>query len=178
VKALGASRRRLLGIVLVQTGALALTGGVVGLGLFLLVQAAVGYNPARGDQVSIVETPFQPAPSNAQGTGGTAATTPAALENQTRLPAVLPAVEIAAAAAIIIALIAFVLRPLLSRPAAPPAIAQARGAAAAGATALPAPALSAEAAAPAASIRRVAEVVKTNASESAVILKDWIRKAS
>lgn len=139
-----------------------------------LVQAAVGYNPARGDQVSIVETPFQPAPSNAQGTGGTSATTPAALENQTHLPAG----EIAAAAAIIIALIVFVLRPLLAGPVAPPAIAQARGAAAASATALPAPALSAEAAAPAASIRRVAEVVKTNASESAVILKDWIRKAS
>jgi flagellar M-ring protein FliF len=139
-----------------------------------LVQAAVGYNPARGDQVSIVETPFQPAQSNAQGTGGTAATTPAAPESETRLPAG----EIAAAAAIIIALIAFVLRPLLTGPVAPPANAQARGAAAASATALPAPALSAEAAAPAASIRRVAEVVKTNASESAVILKDWIRKAS
>jgi putative ABC transport system permease protein len=42
VKALGASRRRLLGIILAQTVALALTGGVAGLGLFLLVQAAVG----------------------------------------------------------------------------------------------------------------------------------------
>ena len=41
VKALGSSRRRLLGIVLAQTGALALAGGVAGLGLFLLVQAAI-----------------------------------------------------------------------------------------------------------------------------------------
>lgn len=42
VKALGASRRRLLGIVLAQTGALALAGGVAGLGLFLAAKAAVG----------------------------------------------------------------------------------------------------------------------------------------
>ena len=41
VKALGASRRRLLGIVLAQTGALALAGGVAGLGLFLAGKAAV-----------------------------------------------------------------------------------------------------------------------------------------
>lgn len=42
VKALGASRGRLLGIVLAQTGALALAGGVAGLGLFLAAKAAVG----------------------------------------------------------------------------------------------------------------------------------------
>ncbi|HEX6581069.1 MAG TPA: ABC transporter permease [Actinomycetota bacterium] len=42
VKALGASRRRLLGIVLAQTGALALAGGVAGLGLFLAAKVAVG----------------------------------------------------------------------------------------------------------------------------------------
>ena len=42
VKALGASRGRLLGIVLVQTGALALAGGVAGFGLFLAAKAAVG----------------------------------------------------------------------------------------------------------------------------------------
>lgn len=42
VKALGASQRRLLGIVLAQTGALALAGGVVGIGLFLVARAAVG----------------------------------------------------------------------------------------------------------------------------------------
>lgn len=42
VKALGASRGRLLGIVLAQTGALALAGGVAGLGLFLAAEAAVG----------------------------------------------------------------------------------------------------------------------------------------
>ena len=41
VKALGAGFGRLLGIVLAQTGALALAGGVVGLGLFLLVKAAI-----------------------------------------------------------------------------------------------------------------------------------------
>jgi putative ABC transport system permease protein len=42
VKALGAGRRRLFGIVLAQTGALALAGGVAGLGLFLAAKAAVG----------------------------------------------------------------------------------------------------------------------------------------
>ncbi len=41
VKALGADRGRLLGIVLAQTGALALAGGVAGLGLFLAAEAAV-----------------------------------------------------------------------------------------------------------------------------------------
>ena len=42
VKALGANRRRLFGIVLAQTVALALAGGVAGLGLFLAAKAAVG----------------------------------------------------------------------------------------------------------------------------------------
>lgn len=42
VKALGAGRRRLFGIVLAQTGALALAGGIAGLGLFLAAKAAVG----------------------------------------------------------------------------------------------------------------------------------------
>lgn len=42
VKALGANRRRLFGIVLAQTGALALAGGVAGLGLFLAAKAALG----------------------------------------------------------------------------------------------------------------------------------------
>jgi len=42
VKALGASRGRLLGIVLAQTLALALAGGIAGLGLFLVARAAVG----------------------------------------------------------------------------------------------------------------------------------------
>lgn len=42
LKALGATRRQLLGIVLAQTGTLALVGGVAGLGLFLTARAAVG----------------------------------------------------------------------------------------------------------------------------------------
>jgi putative ABC transport system permease protein len=41
LKALGASRGRLLGIVLAQTSALALAGGVTGLGLFTATKAAV-----------------------------------------------------------------------------------------------------------------------------------------
>lgn len=41
VKALGARRFRLLGVVLAQTASLAFAGGVAGLGLFLAVQAAI-----------------------------------------------------------------------------------------------------------------------------------------
>ncbi len=146
-----------------------------------LVQAAVGYNPARGDQINVVEAAFPPVQTVGVGTGGTASDTgaaaPAGDAGYQR------AGEIAAAAAIILALIVFVLRPLLTAPRTPlpaPATAPAIGSPAAASTALPppAPAPYGGAAAPATALRRVAEVVKSNTSESAVILKDWIRKAS
>ena len=140
-----------------------------------LVQAAVGYNPARGDQVNIVETPFQPAPAATPAPEGTAAT---AAPNSAPSLAFLRAGELAAAAAIIIALIVFVLRPLLTAPRPQNATSPALAGAGAPATALPGPAPHGEPALPATSIRRVADVVKSNAPESAVILKDWIRKAS
>jgi hypothetical protein len=87
--------------------------------------------------------------------------------------------EIAAAAAIIIALLVFVLRPLLTAPRAPaPAPTPALGGSGPTSAALPGPIAHGEAPLPATSLRRVADVVKSNATESAVILKDWIRKAS
>ncbi len=141
-----------------------------------LVQAAVGYNPARGDQINVVEMAFLPAAPAAAGTGGTTADAVAAAPADSG--GYQRASEIAAAAAIILALIFFVLRPLVTAPRnSSPAPSPAIGApAAATNAALPAPAYGD--AAPATSLRRVAEVVKSNATESAVILKDWIRKAS
>jgi flagellar M-ring protein FliF len=81
-----------------------------------LVQAAVGYNPARGDQINIIETAFQPLEAVAAGPSGTQV---AALGAPADNPALMRAGEIAAAAAIIIALLVFVLRPLLTAPRAP-----------------------------------------------------------
>lgn len=138
-----------------------------------LVQAAVGYNPARGDQINVVEASFSPVSAAAPAALGAAASATAPAGDS---DAILRAGEFAAFAAIIIALIFFVLRPLLTTPkaasAAPGAIA-----APARATALPAPAPG-ELATPATSLRRVADIVKSNTDESAGILKDWIRKAS
>lgn len=137
-----------------------------------LVQAAVGYNPGRGDQINVVEAAFSPAGAAAPAAGGTAASAPAASDNGA---AILRAGELAAFAAVVLALVFFVLRPLLTAPKTAPAAAPL--ASPLRATALPAPGAN-EAAAPATSLRRVADIVKTNTDESAGILKDWIRKAS
>lgn len=137
-----------------------------------LVQAAVGYNPARGDQINVVETPFTPVSAANRAVEGTSAAAPAAADNS---EAILRAGELAAFAAVVIALLVFVLRPLLRTPG--PAAAPASLAAPAHATALPAPGAGDPAMA-ATSLRRVADIVKSNADESAGILKDWIRKAS
>jgi flagellar M-ring protein FliF len=134
-----------------------------------LVQAAVGYNPLRGDQINVIETAFSPVIAAAPSDAGTSAAAPAAALSG---DAVLRAGELAAFAAIVIALVVFVLRPLLMAPAAPLAAAAPLGAAPR-AAALPAPAAD-----PATSLRRVADIVKSNTDESAGILKDWIRKAS
>jgi flagellar M-ring protein FliF len=144
-----------------------------------LVQAAVGYNSARGDQVNVVEMAFLPTKPPAAGTAATS--TDAVLEAPSAGGGFQRMSEIAAAAAIILALIFFVLRPLVTAPrTAAPALAPAVGApAAAISAALPSPAAAYPGAtAPATSLSRVAEVVKSNSTESAVILKDWIRKAS
>jgi flagellar M-ring protein FliF len=138
-----------------------------------LVQAAVGYNPARGDQINVVETPFSPASAAVSAAPGTEASAPAVPRDNAAL---LRLGEFAAFAAVIIALLVFVLRPLLMQKPAP-ASATAPLAAPARAGALPAPAAG-DAAAPASQLRRVAEIVRSNTDESAGILKDWIRKAS
>lgn len=143
-----------------------------------LVQAAVGYNPARGDQINVVEASFSPVSAAAPPAAGTSATATAAPDNS---DAILRAGEFAAFGAIIIALIVFVLRPLLTAPKTAAPSTAALGAPAR-ATALASPALpapgAADPAAAATSLRRVADIVKSNADESAGILKDWIRKAS
>jgi flagellar M-ring protein FliF len=137
-----------------------------------LVQAAVGYNPGRGDQINVVEAPFSPLSAAAPTADGTPATAGAAPDNS---GAILRAGEFAAFAAIIIALIVFVLRPLLTAPK-PVAAAPASLGAPTRAAALPAPA--GDPAMAATSLRRVADIVKSNSDESAGILKNWIRKAS
>ncbi len=143
-----------------------------------LVQAAVGYNPARGDQINIVEAAFQSVTAPPSVDGQAAVSVPA--------PAVtgalaLRAAEIAAFAAVIIALLVFVLRPLLQTPA-PVAAPSAPAALSAPLRGTPPPAPIVHGgggdALPATALRRVAEIVKTNSDESAGILKGWIRKAS
>ncbi|MFN0024255.1 MAG: flagellar basal-body MS-ring/collar protein FliF [Parvularculaceae bacterium] len=147
-----------------------------------LVRAAVGYNPARGDQINVVETSFQPLAATTPEPAGELAT---AQPSAASADALLRAGEIAAFGAVIFALCFFVLRPLLmSNTAAQPAPA-AITATGTRIEALPSPAAANAAAAAsvdprltATSVRRVAEVIKTNTDESAGILKSWIRKAS
>jgi flagellar M-ring protein FliF len=137
-----------------------------------LVQAAVGYNPGRGDQINVVEAAFSPATAAEPKNAGTAAAAPPASDDG---DSILRFGEMAAFAAVIIALVMFVLRPLLSAPKAA-ATAPASIGAPARAAALPAPA--GDAASAATSLRRAADIVKSNTDESAGILKVWIRKAS
>lgn len=154
-----------------------------------LVRSAVGYNAARGDQVQVVETSFAPnAPAASQGTVATAAK-PSGLSDAQ----IMRGVEFGAVALVALALIIFVLRPLLSAPAADaPSMAQtapARELSAATTTAaLPTPQSSGlenlidlaqvDGKVKASSLKRVAEVVKAHSDESAGILKSWIRQAS
>jgi flagellar M-ring protein FliF len=148
-----------------------------------LVRSAVGYNAARGDQVDVVETTFQP--TDFEGAGS-----PAAAVAAPDPELVMRGVEIAALAIVALAFIAFVLRPLLSgaplsaSASAPPAPGRELDAGAAQA-ALPAPAGGlenlielADGKVKASSMKRVADVVKAHSTESAGILKSWIRQAS
>jgi len=139
-----------------------------------IVQAAVGYNPARGDQINIVETAFQPVSDAVPTAAGSAAgATSAAISGADAVRGL----EIAAFAAVIIALVVFVLRPLLqTAPLGPSAAAQPTLSGPPQASVLPAPI--GEQALPATALRRVADIVKSNTDESAGILKGWIRKAS
>jgi flagellar M-ring protein FliF len=150
-----------------------------------LVRSAVGYNAARGDQVNVVEAPFQPLEASA-GPAAVAAA-PQGVSNAL----LMRAAEIGALALVALALIVFVLRPMLARPAEIPAQLAAAAAkrdlaAPVAQGALPAPAYGglenlidlADGKVKASSMKRVAEVVKSHTEESAGILKSWIRQAS
>ncbi|MDZ7627263.1 MAG: flagellar basal-body MS-ring/collar protein FliF [Parvularculaceae bacterium] len=141
-----------------------------------LVQAAVGYNPARGDQINVVETAFQPVQASTianPGTTASATASPLLSRDLLRLG------ELAAVGAIIIALVVFVLRPLLAAPNRAPAPSAVLSTQATRSTDLPAAAgVNVTTDLAVTSLRRVAEVMKSNSAESAGIIKDWIRKAS
>lgn len=152
-----------------------------------LVRSAVGYNPARGDQVEIIEAPFRPL---ASAPADRAAAVAAPAFDSERL---MRAAEIGALALVALAFIVFVLRPILSgAPAETPGVTAPaeRRELTAGAPqhALPAPATGGlenlidlaqvDGKVKASSLKRIAEVVKTHSDESAGILKSWIRQAS
>ena len=154
-----------------------------------LVRSAIGYNAARGDQVEVIETSFAAgAPAQAQGTVATAAPARGLSADQ-----IMRGAEFSAIALVALALIVFVLRPLLT-PAAAPTTAVAQTSpmrelpASAAATALPSPQSNGlenlidlaqvDGKVKASSLKRVAEVVKSHSDESAGILKSWIRQAS
>jgi len=151
-----------------------------------LVRSAVGYNAVRGDQVDVIEAPFQPVTAPApQGVAASFAAPASAIDPSL----IMRGAEFAALALIALALIVFVLRPLMS-PAAPDAAAPVREIAsvAAARNALPAPSASGlenfidlaqvDGKVKTSSLKRVAEVVKAHSDESATILKSWIRQAS
>lgn len=151
-----------------------------------LVRSAVGYNSARGDQVDVIEAPFQSAPA-AAGAIATAQN-PVAIADRAML---MRAAEIGALALVGLALVVFVLRPLLTSAPAPAiaAVAPPRDIASPMlAGPLPAPTVGGlenlidlaqvDGKVKASSLKRVAEVVKSHSDESATILKSWIRQAS
>lgn len=152
-----------------------------------LVRTAIGFDAARGDQVSVVEIPFSPLPEAAPGTAATAAPV-VSREDVTRIA------EVGALAVIALGLVIFVLRPMLSAGESQPLLPRA---AAPGQTAAPAPALpyatdnlpdtaldqridlaQVEGQVKASSINKVSEIVKAHTDESAGILRNWMREAS
>lgn len=154
-----------------------------------LARSAVGFDAARGDRVEVVEIAFAPAAAQAGAQAAPAQSGGGKIE-----PGRLA--EIGALALIGLALVVFVVRPMLRSLRAPtgaPATASAGdegGVSAAlseAAARLPAPTrlperrfdvaqLAGEV--KASSINKVADVVKNHTEESANILKGWIRQAS
>jgi len=151
-----------------------------------LVRTAVGYNAARGDQVDVVETPFNVPVAEPVAAGAPATIAAPRLTSSQ----IMRGAEFAALGLVALALIMFVLRPMLTPPATTPALTQ---------NALPhevgaepvSPSLPAQGAletlvtlgdvegkVQASSLKRVADVVKSHSDESASILKSWIRQAS
>lgn len=155
-----------------------------------LVKSAIGFNAARGDQVSVVDIPF--AASDASATPAPAPLAAPTLERAD----IMRLAEIAALALIALALLLFVARPLFSgRRAVPDAIAAPpRSPAVAGQQAAALEHRQSEKGAggleqtidlaqvhgqvKASSINKVAEIVKAHADESAGILRGWMREAS
>lgn len=154
-----------------------------------LVKSAIGFNPARGDQVSVVDIPFS-APRPVDATPTVAAPT-----NTIASADMMRGAEIAAFLIIALALVWFVLRPLLMATDAPkiasstpsPTAIAAPTQAGSGAIALQAEPSEMEqnidlaqvqGQVRASSINKVAEVVKAHADESAGLLRSWMREAS
>ncbi len=197
VREMGGVKRLSVAVALNMTTATGATGAVVAnprspeelARIGALVRSAVGYNAARGDQVEVIETTFAPnAPAASQGTVASAAA-PRGLSNDQ----IMRGAEIGSIALVALALIIFVLRPLLTpSTAATPALAQSAPMrelqAGAAPAALPTPQTSGlenlidlaqvDGKVKASSLKRVAEVVKSHSDESAGILKSWIRQAS
>lgn len=150
-----------------------------------LVRSAVGYNAARGDQVDVIEAPFQPvAPSAPQGVAAAPSSPP--FFDQAFI---MRAAEVGALALVALALITFVLRPMISNSSAQASSTSVRELASQSPLdALPAPSPSSlenlidlaqvDGKVKASSLKRVSEVVKSHSDESAAILKSWIRQAS
>lgn len=156
-----------------------------------LVKSAIGFNEGRGDQVSVVDVPFSPLPVIEEPGVVAAASDAIASEDMMRLA------ELVVLALIALALVWFVLRPMLSRGAAPATLA---APAAAGAIAAPTAADAEQGSLAfqpeasefdqridlsqvqgqvrASSINKVSEIVKAHADESAGLLRSWMREAS
>ena len=156
-----------------------------------LVKSTIGFNEARGDQVSIVDIQFSPLPVVDAGSPATAPPT-LAREDLMRL------VEIGALAVIAFGLVVFVLRPMLAAPAqnpilAAPAYRESANSTGESSAAGAAPALAyapengleqridlaqVEGQVKASSIKKVSEIVKAHTDESAGILRNWMQEAS
>lgn len=150
-----------------------------------LVRSAVGYNAARGDQVDVIEAPFQQSAAAAPGVTASAASKAQGIDSSM----VMRGAEIVALALVALALIIFVLRPMLSpalSPTSPQPVREIASAAAQAALPAPTPGglenlidlAQVDGKVKASSLKRVAEVVKAHSDESAGILKSWIRQAS
>jgi flagellar M-ring protein FliF len=142
-----------------------------------LVRSAVGFDASRGDVVEIAEFAFRDAPATVAGESASASAL------AIRGPQAMRAFEIAGLLAVAIALAAFVLRPMMGRPKAAPAIAPGG----APQTAQSSIGLAIEShidlaqvdgKVKASSLKKVADVVRTHTDESSQILKTWIREAS
>ena len=157
-----------------------------------LVKSAIGFNEARGDQVDVVDIPFSALPEAAAIAG-----TPTPAETFARAD-IMRFAELAALAIIALALVWFVLRPMMSG--ATPSLQLPR---AAETTAQPQESIDAPQPAEAiaynaepsafdqhidlaqvqgqvraSSINKVAEIVKAHSDDSAGLLRSWMREAS